>query len=73
MLLNIKKRGNSLSVIVPKEMAAIMRVNDGDQLFATRTSTGYELSPYNPEFESKVEAARRGMSKYRNALVELSK
>jgi putative addiction module antidote len=73
MLLNAKKRGNSLSVIIPKEMAASMNIHDGDALFATRTPSGYEISPYDPNFEKKIEAARRGMKKYRNALIELAK
>lgn len=73
MLLNIKKRGNSLSVIVPKEMAASMGVDDGDRLYVTKTPSGYEISPYDPDFVKKIEAARRGMKKYRNALIELAK
>lgn len=72
MRLNVKKRGNSLSVIVPKEMATDMQVKDGDTLFATRTPSGYELSPYDPSFEKKIEIARRGMKKYRNALNKLA-
>lgn len=75
MLLNVKKRGNSLSVIIPKEMAANMQVGDGDQLFAiaTKTPSGYEISAYDPNFARKIEAARQGMKKYRNALIELAK
>jgi putative addiction module antidote len=73
MRLSVEKRGNSLSVIVPKEMAASMSIEDGDSLFATKTPSGYEISPYDPDFVKKVEAARRGMKKYRNALIELAK
>jgi putative addiction module antidote len=73
MLLSVKKRGNSLSVIVPKEMAASMNVDDGDTLFATKTPSGYEISAYDPDFVKKIEAARQGMRKYRNALAELAK
>jgi putative addiction module antidote len=73
MLLNVKKRGNSLSVIIPKEMAISMNVEDGDRLFATKTASGYEISAYDPNFAKKIEAARRGMKKYRNALLELAK
>jgi putative addiction module antidote len=73
MLLTVKKRGNSLSVIVPKEMAASMNIEDGDSLFATKTPSGYELSAYDPNFEKKINAARQGMKKYRNALIELAK
>jgi putative addiction module antidote len=74
MLLNVKKRGNSLSVIIPKEMAvSMMNVDDGDNLFATKTPSGYEISAYDPDFANKIEVARRGMKKYRNALIELAK
>ena len=73
MRLNVKKRGNSLSIIVPKEMATSMSVDDGDTLFATKTPLGYEISPYDPSFAKKIEAARRGMKQYRNALIELAK
>lgn len=71
--LNVKKRGNSLSVIIPKEMAAEMNIEDGDTLFVTKTPFGYEISPYDPSFAKKMEIARRGMKKYRNALIELAK
>lgn len=73
MTLNVKKRGNSLSVIIPKEMAAEMNIEDGDTLFVTKTPSGYEISPYDPSFAKKMEIARRGMKKYRNALIELAK
>lgn len=73
MLLNVKKRGNSLSVIIPKEMAVSMNVDDGDNIFATKTPSGYEISAYDPDFAKKMEVARRGMKKYHNALLELAK
>lgn len=73
MLLTVKKRGNSLSVIVPKEMADNMNIGDGDSLFVTKTPSGYEISAYDPNFEKKINAARQGMKKYRNALIELAK
>lgn len=73
MRLSVKKRGDSLTVIIPKEMAASMNIDDGDSLFATKTPSGYEISPYNPDFVTKIETARRGIKKYRNALIELAK
>jgi putative addiction module antidote len=73
MHLKVEKRGDSLSVIIPKEMATSMSIEDGDSLFATKTPSGYEISAYDPNFEKKIEAARRGMKKYRNALIELAK
>ena len=73
MILNAKKRGNSLSVIIPKEMAIKLNITDGDKIYATKTPSGYEISAFDPEFAKKMEIARRGMKKYRNALIELAK
>ena len=50
-----------------------MGVNDNDEILATRTPSGYEISAYDPSFAKKIEAARQGMRKYRNALIELAK
>ncbi|PZD75515.1 hypothetical protein C1752_00191 [Acaryochloris thomasi RCC1774] len=73
MRLKVKKRGNSLSVIIPKELAAGLNVDDGDSLYLTKTPRGYELSAYDPEFAEEMEAAQKVMSRYRNALIELAK
>ena len=72
MKLKVKKRGNSLSVILPKEIASNLHVGDGDTLFITKTQLGYQVSAYDPEFEQKMNAARQGMRKYRNALIKLA-
>lgn len=72
MLLNVKKRGNSLSVIIPKEIAANLNIDDGDTLYLTKTSNGYEISALDPDFAKKMEIARRGIRKYRNALIDLA-
>jgi putative addiction module antidote len=73
MLLNVKKRGNSLSIIIPKEIAINLNVDDGDTLYLTKTPNGYEISAFDPDFANKMEIARRGIKKYRNALIELAK
>jgi len=73
MRATVTKIGNSTGVILPKEVAARLKVRKGDSVFLTETSEGYVITAYDPDFESQVEAARRGMSKYRNALHELAK
>ena len=73
MLLNVKKRGNSLSVVIPKKTVINMNIDDGDNLFATPSPFRYEISAYDPDFVKKIEVARRGIKKYRNALIELAK
>ena len=73
MRATITKIGNSTGVILPKEAVARLKVKKGDTVFLIETPDGYAISPYDPEFESQMKAARKGMAKFRNALHELAK
>ncbi len=65
--------GNSLGVVLPKEALVRMKLGKGDTVYITETPDGYRLTPYNPEFESQMKAARKIMKKRRAALRELAK
>jgi putative addiction module antidote len=65
--------GNSTGVILPTEVMAKLRVEEGDYIFLTETSDGYRLIPYSSEFEAQMGAARKIMRKRRSALRELAK
>jgi len=71
--LKLKAVGNSTGVILPKEILARLHVEKGDSLFVIETPNGIELTPYNPEFERQMEAARKIMKKRRGVLRELAK
>ena len=71
--LKVRKFGNSVGVVLPKEVASRLRVTEGDQLFVTETPNGVELSPYNAEFEADMNLAREIMRKRRAVLRELAK
>ncbi|MFH1558415.1 MAG: AbrB/MazE/SpoVT family DNA-binding domain-containing protein [Pseudomonadota bacterium] len=71
--LKLSKIGNSVGTVLPKEVLARMKVSQGDTLYLTETPDGYRLTPYEPEFEAQMEAARRIMKKRRNVLRELAK
>lgn len=71
--LKVRQVGNSLGVILPKEVAARLGVAKGDALYCSETPHGIELTGYDPQFEKKLEAARRVTRRYRNALKELAK
>lgn len=72
MQLTIKKQGNSLSLIIPEEIAVTLNIDDGDTLYLTKTPNGYEITPFDPDFAQKMEVARRGIQQYRNALHDLA-
>jgi putative addiction module antidote len=73
MRATVTQIGNSTGLILPKQAAARLKVKKGDSVFLTETPDGYTITPYNPEFEDQMKAARRGMTKYRNALRELAR
>jgi len=73
MELKLRKVGNSLALIVPKQVRENMGVAEGDAVYLTETTDGYMISPYDPEFSRQMELARKVQSKHRDALHELSK
>ncbi|MGC9527757.1 MAG: AbrB/MazE/SpoVT family DNA-binding domain-containing protein [Limnospira sp.] len=72
MKLHVQKSGNSLSVIIPEEIAARLNIGDGDTLYLTETPNGYEISVSDPDFAKKMAIARKGIKKYRHALIDLA-
>ncbi|MBU3725051.1 MAG: AbrB/MazE/SpoVT family DNA-binding domain-containing protein [Burkholderiaceae bacterium] len=64
--------GNSVGLILPKELLAKLRVDKGDSLYVVETASGVELSPYEPEFAAQFEAAENIMRENRDVLKKLA-
>jgi len=73
MKLKLRKVGNSVALIVPKQVRENMGVAEGSSVYLTETPDGYMISPYDPEFSRQVELARKVQLKHRDALHELAK
>jgi len=72
--LKLRKIGNSLGVVLPKEAVKRLRAEDGDRLYLIEGPDGsYQLTPYDPAFQKKMEKAEDILRRYRNTLHELSK
>jgi putative addiction module antidote len=71
--LKITQIGNSLGVILPKEILARLKLEKGDSVFVTDTPGGVVVTPYSEEFEAQMSAARGIMKRRRNVLRELAK
>ena len=71
--LKITQIGNSVGVILPKEVLARLKVQKGDSLFVTDLPDGVALRPYDAEFAEQMELAREIMKEYRDVLRELAK
>ncbi len=73
MELKLTNIGNSVGMILPKEMRDKMKVGNGDAVYLTETPEGYKISPYNPDFDKEMVAARKLMKKRKAVLRELAK
>ena len=71
--LKVRKFGNSLGVVLPKEVIHRLHTRDGEPLFLIEASGGYLLTPYDPGFEEKMAKADDIISRYRNTLHVLAK
>jgi len=71
--LKITQIGNSLGLILPREIVERLRLAKGEDVSVVETPDGIEITPYDPDFERKLEAARKVSRRYRNALRELAK
>lgn len=72
--LKVRKFGNSLGVVLPKDVINRLHTGDGEKLFLIEAAEGdYRLTPYDPAFEKQMAKAEEVMSRYRNTLRALSK
>ena len=72
MKIKITTVGNSAGIILPKELLARLRVEKGDELYATELPDGVKLSPFDPEVAAQMEVAERVMRKRRSLLRKLA-
>jgi putative addiction module antidote len=72
--LKVRKIGNSLGVVLPKEAVSRLHADEGDRLFLIEGPNGvYQLTPYDPAFERKMKKAGNIIDRYRNTLHSLAK
>ena len=71
--LKVRKLGNSLGVVLPKEATTRLNVGEGDQLYITEAPGGFRLTAGDPEFAKQMAIAQKVMKRYRNTLHELAK
>ncbi|WP_374673213.1 AbrB/MazE/SpoVT family DNA-binding domain-containing protein [Ideonella sp.] len=72
-VLKLTQIGNSVGVILPKDVLARLKLEKGDTVYLVEAANGVTLSPYNDEFEHQMAEARRIMKKRRQVLRELAK
>jgi putative addiction module antidote len=71
--LKLTKIGNSVGVILPKEVLARLRAGLGDTLYVTEAPDGVRITASNPDFEAKMALAEQIMREDRDILHVLAK
>ncbi len=64
--------GNSVGIVLPKELLEHLQVGEGDTLLVLETPNGFELKPYDEEFAKQMEVAEGVMRKNRDVLRRLA-
>ncbi len=64
--------GNSVGIVLPKELLERLRINKGDILHVAETPKGIELTPYEEEFAQQMDVAERVMREDRDVLRKLA-
>jgi putative addiction module antidote len=71
--LKLRSIGNSVGVVLPKELLARLNLREGDTLYVVEGPDGFRLKRSDPEFERQMEVARKVMRERRAVLRELAK
>ena len=71
--LKLTQIGNSVGVILPKEVLARLKLEKGDTVYVTETTDGFAFTPYDPAFEEQLTLGREFMREYRDTFRALAK
>jgi putative addiction module antidote len=72
--LKLRKVGNSVGVVLPKEALARLNAGEGDEIYLTEAPEGgFRITANRPDFGEKMKVAEGLSRRYRNALSELAK
>jgi len=64
--------GNSVGIVLPKEILSRLNVKKGDTLYLTETPEGVQLTPYDEKFARVMDAANQVMRENRDVLRKLA-
>ena len=71
--LKVRKVGNSLGIVLPKQALSHLNVEEGDTLTLSEAQDGVRLTAANPAFADTMAVFESLSRRYRNTLRELAK
>ncbi len=73
-VLQIKKIGNSMGLVLPKELLGRLKLGEGDKLHVVeQTERGLKLTRYDSKHAKAMKIARRSFRKYADTYRALAK
>jgi len=71
--LKLRKIGNSLGLVLPKEVINQLNIVEGDTVTVSDSPDGVRITASNPEFSKTMAVFESLNRRYRNTLRELAK
>ena len=72
-VLKLTQMGNSVGMILPRELLAKLGMTKGDTIYAVDQPDGVRLTVADPDFAAQMDVARKVMKDRRAVLRELAK
>ena len=66
--LKLRAIGNSVGVVLPRDVLARLKVDEGDVLHVVETKDGIILTPLDPEIAEQLRIGRDVMHRFRETL-----
>ena len=71
--LKLRKVGTSTGVVLPKEMLAHLRAEQGQVVYAVETPNGFTITTLDPRVKDQIEMGEAFMERYRDTFAALAK
>ena len=71
--IKLRKIGNSLGIVLPKEALAKLQAEEGDSITLSENEAGFQVTAQDPEFTRAMSVFYDLAQRYRNTLAELAK
>jgi putative addiction module antidote len=72
-ILKLRKIGNSVGLVLPKEILTRLNVSAGQSIFAVETRGGYSLTAVSPTVGKQIDAGMQLMDRHDEVFIELAK
>lgn len=71
--LKLRAIGTSTGVVLPKDMLAHLHTEQGQEVYAIQTPTGFMLTTLDPRIKDQVEKGEALMERYKDTFAALAK